>query len=123
MHNVMEKDIQYKIDKTLDFISKDREVMDDPFMSTRLLARLEATPEPGPSAIWFRTVKASLKPVLATVVIGAGLAAGILAGRVLSTVPGPVTADGRGQMLEQYAADNFITEVNGTSEEQMLVIK
>ena len=116
----MNKEIQEKADLILDYIEKDRQVANDPYFSTRLMARTEHYFSTGQKKQVFTLFRISLQPILGIAVVLLGLFIGIFSASRLSTInhPGPVAE--RTVRLEQLANESFITDINRSAEEQFL---
>jgi len=116
----MNKETQEKVNQVLDYIEKDRLLAEDPFFSTRLLARTEHYFTSGQQQHGFARFGINKQPVLAIAVVVLGLFIGIFSASRLSTVnpAGPVAE--RTVRLEQLANESFITEINHSPEEQFL---
>jgi hypothetical protein len=116
----MEKESKVLITRTLDHIEKDRLRPEDPFFTSRLMARAErefsaAARTYRPSVVYMK-----LKPVLAVAAVALGIFAGIFLGGLLSRVNPVGQATDRSILLEHYANENHINDINGTIEEKLI---
>jgi hypothetical protein len=116
----MDKETQEKVNRILDYIDKDRLVNQDPFFITRLLAKTEdyfSHKKKNTDLIpfWIR-----LRPALTIAIITLGIFIGIFSGSRLSMVNPRGSDSERNVLLEQYANESFINEVNSSIEEQLL---
>lgn len=116
----MDKETQEKVNRILDYIEKDRLVNEDPFFSTRLLARTENYFSNKQKQTVFTLFRISMQPVLAIAVIVLGIFIGIFSGSRLSMVKPRGSDLERNVRLEQLASESFITEINRSAEEQFL---
>ena len=116
----MEKDIEEKVNRVLDYMDTDRLVAPDPFFSTRLLAGTEkyfSGIQEGNTIVPFH---ARLRPVLAAAVIILGIFTGILSGSLLGRTGHQGKDRERVARIEQFARESFISEIKGPVEEKVL---
>jgi len=116
----MNKEIQEKVDRIIDYIEKDRLVPEDPFFRTRLLARTEGYFSGKKKNAGFVILRVKLQPVLAIAAIVLCLCFGIFSGSRMSMVKSQVSDSERNVQLEKYANESFINEINSPVEEQLL---
>jgi len=119
----MDHNQEEKIKRTLDFIEKDRNIPDDPWFYSRLIARMENQEEKKRAMGFIGTIAQRLRPVLALAVIVVGITGGIYLGRALSP---PVSS-------QESAISVFITsedasavlfrEISGSMDEQILLMR
>ncbi len=119
----MDHQIQERVQKTLDYIQKDRKITEDPWFFSRLTARLENEFEQSAKHGWLGITTLRLRPILAGMVLVIGIAGGIALGRVLSSpiVSGERTASGL--VAEDDAASAIFRELSGSFDEQILLMK
>jgi hypothetical protein len=113
-------DTEEKVNKTLEFISRDRILEDDPYFTSRLMARLDNEFSAAGSKTFFLPLYYRLRPLLATFIIMLGIFTGILLGTRLGREPMAAQNTDRSSRLHQFAQEEFITEINGSPEEQLL---
>ena len=116
----METDIGEKVNKVLDFIDTDRLVSPDPFFRTRLLAGTEKYFSGVHKGHAIAPFHARLRPVLAVAVIILGIITGILSGSLLGKTGPQIKDRDRVARIEQFARENFISEIKGPVEEKVL---
>ncbi len=119
----MEQNKQERVQKTLDFIQKDRIIPEDPWFYSRLMTRIEGEKEQSYKAGLLGVIKLRLRPILAVIVVMAGIAGGISLGKVIST---PANTNERATSvfpLEEDANAAFFSEISGSSYEQILLMK
>jgi hypothetical protein len=116
----MDKETQKKIDRVIDFIEKDRLMAEDPFFSTRLLARTEDYFSGNKKNIDINPFRIRLQPVFAIAIIVLGIFIGVFSGNRLSTEKQKESDSERIGRIEQYANESFITEIKSPVEEQLL---
>jgi hypothetical protein len=109
-----------KVNRTMEFINRDRILEDDPYFQARLMARLGNQFTAAGSRTFFLPLYYRLRPVLATLVIMLGIFTGILLGTRLGREPVTAQPGDRTSRLHQFAQEEFITEINGSPEEQLL---
>lgn len=100
-------DIYYSTNKDLDFA-------DDPYFYTRLIQKLENKKVLYPSLI-----KRVLQPASFTALLLMGILFGIFIGSQYKSI-GSSSEDIRISQIEQYAADNYLTEMNNDNFEMLL---
>jgi hypothetical protein len=71
----------------------------------------------------FRQISLQLRPALITLLFLIGTGAGILLGTLLSAPPSGEQAGDREEMIGQFVSENFLHEINGFREEQILLLK
>lgn len=118
----MDHQIQERVQKTLDFIQKDREIPEDPWFYSRLKARMEKEIHP-PSMVWTGAALLRLKPLLFIVLILVSVAIGIVLGRVLSFPKASSEQTLSGFTEEKDATVIIFNELSGSMEEQILLMK
>lgn len=118
----MENSIAEQVQRTLDYTGKDRQIPEDPWFFTRLTGRLEKTK---PSGIYRAEAGflLRLRPALASALLILAAGAGILLGTFLSRSPSRDQQSGRAAMIEQFASENLLHEINGSRVEQILLLK
>lgn len=116
----MNIELQDKIDRTLGFLEKDRQVPHDPFFMTRLEARTEACFSCGTDRSAVRRFSVRWQPVFAVAAIVVGLFAGVLSGSLLSRTKTREPVSERSVQLERFASEAFISEISSPVEEQLL---
>jgi hypothetical protein len=112
-----------KVNKTMDFISRDRLMADDPYFSARLMAKVEHQFSRRDHAGGYSPLFAALRPVMAVAVIVIGIFAGIFLGKQLENGPAVGQETEHSIRLRQFVRAEFITEINGSVEEQILLNK
>lgn len=111
-----------KVQRTLDLIDRDRNLADDPFFTTRLMAHTEkyfSSAGTGPYIPLF----IKLRPYLAAAVVIIGVLAGIMAGTGLDRIPGKSQAIQRTVKLQQFAQEEYLSEIATPVEEEILSTK
>lgn len=119
----MDSQIKDRVQKTLDFIQKDRNLPEDPWFYSRLTARMEKESEQTTKSGWIGIVSLRLKPVLAVIVLLIGMTGGIALGRALSS---PVISSEQtpsGFVTEEDATTIIFKELSGSFDEQILLMK
>ena len=114
---------QERVQKTLEFIEKDRIIPEDPWFYSRLIARMENEAEVDRANGWFGSLALRLRPVLAVVVVIFGITGGILLGRALSSVTGSPESSVSAYPSGEDAHAALFREVSGTMDEQILLMK
>lgn len=119
----MENKDQDRVQKTLDFIKKDRIIPEDPWFYSRLMHRIEneagETHKPG----LVRLAVLRLSPILAVIFIMVGIAGGIVLGKVINK---PAVSNATTISVTQSEEDAntvFFTEINDSKYEQILLMK
>ncbi|MFH1297085.1 MAG: hypothetical protein ABIJ04_07425 [Bacteroidota bacterium] len=119
----MDHQNQERVQKTLDFIQKDRVIPEDPWFYSRLTARMEQEAglihQPG----WAGTVAFRFRPILAVMVVLVGIAGGIALGRLLSA---PASSQEPTVSLfpsEEDANTVMFREISGSMDEQIVLMK
>lgn len=118
-NNMMKQHTAEKVEETLRFISQDRILADDPFFTTRMMARAEKEFPTSVAPAGFSVFYGRLRPLFAAATIVIGLAAGVFLGTQLSRNT-PTASNDRTVVLQQLAQEDFITGINGSPEEQLL---
>lgn len=116
---MMKQHTAEKVEETLRFISQDRILADDPFFTTRMMARAEKEFPTSVAPAGFSVFYGRLRPLFAAATIVIGLAAGVFLGTQLSRNT-PTASNDRTVVLQQLAQEDFITGINGSPEEQLL---
>ena len=119
----MEQKDQDRIQKTLDFIQKDRIIPEDPWFYSRLVQRIENEAEKTHKPGLAGAVALRLRPILAVIVVMLGIAGGIVLGKVISTPASsnePLTSV---FPIEEDANAAFFREINDSIYEQILLMK
>jgi hypothetical protein len=109
-----------KVNKTLEFIHRDRVRADDPYFSARLMARVEHEFAARSVRTGFSPIFLKLRPVFATATILLGIFAGILLGTRFGKDSASSPGADRNSRMQQFAQEEFITEINGSVEKQLL---
>lgn len=109
-----------KVNKTLDFINRDRVLADDPYFSARLMARAGYEFSHRKGSAGLSPVFMRLRPVLAIAVILLAIIAGMFLGTRLGKEPATLQTADRSSRLQRLAQEEFITEINGSVEETLL---
>jgi len=117
----MNRRTQEKVDRILDFIEKDRLVLEDPFFRTRLLARTQGYFSGGQMKGEMVIFRLKLQTVFAIAAIVSGLFIGIFSGSRLDSEKSRDSVSGRNNQMEKYAEESFITEISNPAEEQLLI--
>jgi len=112
-----------RVQKTLEFIQKDRIIPEDPWFYSRLIARMEKEKENARKPGLAGTVTLRLRPVLAVMVVLVGIAGGIMLGRVLSTTAGSRESTASIFLPEEDANAIIFREISGSIDEQILLMK
>jgi hypothetical protein len=116
----MGKETEEKVNRTLDLIKNDRVRPDDPFFTTRLMARAEREFAVNGREHRHSSLYLKMRPVFAVAAVALGIFAGIFLGTRLGRVnPGDQTVT-RSALFEQYSQENYLTEINGSIEEHFL---
>jgi hypothetical protein len=111
-----------KVQQTLDLIDRDKVLAEDPYFTTRLLARTEKYFSASGTAS-FIPLFVKLRPYVAVVAIILGIFAGIAAGSRLERIPGKEQASQRTARLQQFAREEYITDITAPVEEEILSTK
>lgn len=119
-NNMMKQHTAEKVEETLRFISQDRILADDPFFTTRMMARAEKEFPTSVAPSGFSVFYGRLRPLFAAATIVIGLAAGVFLGTQLSRNTTATASNDRTAVLQQLAQEDFITGINGSPEEQLL---
>jgi len=119
----MDRQIQERVQKTLDFIQKDRDLPEDPWFYSRLSARLEKESEQSTRNRWAGMVSLRLRPILAVMVLVIGIAGGIMLGKALSAPMGSGAQTASGFVAEKDPASAIFRELSGSFDEQILLMK
>jgi len=118
----MDRQIEERVQKTLDFIRKDRDIPEDPWFYSRLTARLEKEFQPS-SPVLDRNLLWRLRPILAGVLILMAVTVGITLGKVLSNPSENQEMTLYGITEENDASIALFSELSGSFEEQIVLIK
>lgn len=118
----MDRQIEEKVQKTLDFIRKDRDIPEDPWFYSRLVARMETKFERS-STVMARDLLWRLRPLLAGVLILIAVTVGATLGKVLSNPPENQEMTFYGITEENDASIALFSELSGSFEEQIVLIK
>lgn len=116
----MEKSTEEKVNQAMDFITRDRMVAEDPYFTARLMGRTGHYFSGRRPAERYAASLLRLRPLLAVAFILLGLSAGIFLGSRLTNVLSADPVSERAALVEQFSQEHFITEINGTFEEQLL---
>jgi hypothetical protein len=119
----MERKDQKKVQKTLDFIQKDRIIPDDPWFYSRLIGRIEKEAERTPNLGFAGAVTLRLRLILAVLVLMVGIAGGISLGKVISTPSSSNESTTSIFPQEEDANAAFFSEINSSIYEQILLMK
>ncbi|MBE0647450.1 MAG: hypothetical protein IH596_06685 [Bacteroidales bacterium] len=119
----MDRQIQERVQKTLDFIQKDRDLPEDPWFYSRLTARLEKEAEQSSRKGWAGVVTLRLRPILVVLVLVIGIAGGIVLGKALSSPMGSGAQTASGFVAEEDPASAIFRELSGSFDEQILLMK
>ena len=119
-NNMMKQHTAEKVEETLRFISQDRILADDPFFTTRMMARAEKEFATSSAPACFSVFYGKMRPLFAAATIIIGLAAGVFLGTQLSRNNTATASTDRTAVLQQLAQEDFITGINGSPEEQLL---
>jgi len=112
-----------RVQKTLDFIEKDRIIPEDPWFYSRLVARMENEAKEVRTNSLFGTLALQLRPVLAVMVVVIGIASGIFLGRAIAPpVSSPESTASVNPSAEDANAALF-REISGSMDEQILLMK
>lgn len=116
----MEREIEEKVNRVLDYIEKDRIIPVDHFFSTRLSARTDHYFAIAKKKSFTNTAWVSLRPILAICIIFLGIFAGIFSGIHLNRMKPAQNIQERSARIEQFANESFIPEFSNPVEEQIL---
>ncbi|MBN1199361.1 MAG: hypothetical protein JXA23_08415 [Bacteroidales bacterium] len=119
----MDHQIQERVQKTLDFIQKDREIPEDPWFFSRLTARMEKTARLSSSQGWIGNAVLRLRPILVLLLLLIGIAGGITLGRVLSSVSFFQEQTVTGSVAQEDASMTILMQLSGSFDEQILLMK
>lgn len=111
-----------KVQRTLDFIERDRSLADDPFFTTRLMARTEKYFSSA-GTVAYIPLLIKLRPYLAAAVVIIGILAGIAAGTGLDRIPGNDKVVQRTVRLQEFAQEEYLSEIAAPVEEEILSTK
>ncbi|MBL7137825.1 MAG: hypothetical protein ISS17_03510 [Bacteroidales bacterium] len=119
----MDHQNQERVQKTLDFIQKDRVIPEDPWFYSHLTARMEKEAgllhKPG----WAGAVAIRLRPILVVMVVLVGIAGGIVLGRVLSAPGGSPEPTASLFSPEEDINAAIFKEISGSMDEQIVLMK
>lgn len=119
----MDRHNQDRVQRTLDFIQKDREIPEDPWFYSRLTARLEKESANSHSQGWVSAAAIRFRLVLVAIALIMGVTGGIELGRFFSTHPVSPAQEISGLMAEEDAAGVMFRELSGSFDEQILLMK
>jgi len=119
----MERKNHDKVQKTLDFIQKDKIIPDDPWFYSRLMGRIEKEAEKTHKLGFTGIVTLRLRPLLAVMVIMVGIVGGITLGKVISTPTSSNEPTTSIVQPEEDANAAFFSEINSSIYEQILLMK
>lgn len=119
----MEPNKHDKLQKTLDFIDKDRIISDDPWFYSRLMSRIEGEKEQSQKVGFFGLITPGIKPILAGMLVMIGIAAGITLGKVISSPANTNELVFSVSPVEEDANAAFFSEISDSNYEQILLIK
>ena len=116
----MDSEVNEKVRKTVDLIDRDRIRPEDPFFTARMMARFERDYARNGRIAEHPSFMLRFRPVVTVAALALGIFAGIFLGTRLSKGYDPLQADGRTSQIDQYAQEHFITEINGSFDEQLI---
>lgn len=119
----MEPNKHDRVQKTLDFIEKDRIISNDPWFYSRLMSRIEGEKEPEHKVGLFGLITPRLRPILAGMLIMLGIAGGVTLGKVISSPANTNELSISAFPLEEDANAAFFSEISDSNYEQILLIK
>lgn len=112
-----------KVQETLDFIQKDRNIPEDPWFYSRLIARMENETEKTQTMGLTGTVMLRLRPALAVMIILVGIAGGIFLGHAISPPVSPPGSTASVNLSGEEANTALFREISGSMDEQILLMK
>ncbi|NQT78163.1 MAG: hypothetical protein HQ565_10645 [Bacteroidetes bacterium] len=112
-----------RVQKTLDFIQKDRIIPKDPWFYSRLMTRIEGEKEQMYKPGLLGVITLRLRPILAVIVVMAGIVGGITLGKVISSPANTNESTISVFPLEEDANAAFFSEISDSNYEQILLIK
>jgi len=119
----MKKNRQDRVQKTLDFIQKDRIVPEDPWFYSRLMARIEGEKEQMVNPGFLGVRRLRLRPILGVILVMVGIAGGITLGKVISSPASTKEPAVSVFPMEEDANAAFFSEIGGANYEQILLMK
>ncbi len=119
----MDHQNQEEVQKTLDFIQKDRIIPEDPWFYSRLVARMENETDVVRTSSLFGTLALQLRPILAVMVILVGITGGIFLGHAISPFVSSPGSTASVNSHEEDANAALYREISGSMDEQILLMK
>jgi len=119
----MEENKQDRIQKTLDFIEKDRIIPEDPWFYSRLMTRMKGETEQVRKVGLFGVIRLRPRPILAVIVVMIGITGGIGLGKIISNPENSIEQGTPVFSIEQDATTAFFNEISGADYEQILFMK
>ncbi|MFH1159596.1 MAG: hypothetical protein V1733_01435 [bacterium] len=118
----MKKPLDNRVERTLEFIKKDRIIPKVPWFYSRLVARMERESTQIRKSRHVNSISGRLKPVFAVMAILIAVAGGILLGKALSEPAGTPEISSISSLADDPSTA-FYGEINGSSDEQKLLLK